>query len=166
MEEEAALNGLNGINGINGLNGVNGMNVVNGMNGVNGMMNGHSDYPARHAENIRRRKSDLMNYPMPRFRCAQYVPTNGYSPFPTNHYYPSDVSRYGPVGTRIMPDIDRFSGFSHYPSSQLSPRAATLIEGRVDFIHNASFHPHPFREERIMFRSPHNPDTAEVSFFS
>ena len=148
MEEEAVLNGLNGVNGINGLNGI---------------MNGHSDYAAqRCAEELRRRKSELMNYT--RYRCAQFVQPNGYHQFHPNQYYPSDVGRYGPVGTRVVPDIDRFNGYPVYPPSQLSPKA--LIDGRVDIgrmdlIHNPSFHPHcTFRK-----RSPSIPadSVGEVS---
>jgi hypothetical protein len=146
VEEEAALNGLNGLNGINGLN------------GMNGIMNGHSDYAAqRRVEEIRRRKSELLNYALDqRYRCGQYVQPNGF--FPSNHFYPNDVGRYGPVGTRVIPDIDRCNGYSQYPPSSLSSRS--LIDGRVDLIHTPYFHPHHhFQDIKYIKRSPDDPDS-------
>ena len=104
-------------------------------------MNGHSDA---------RRKSELMNYP--RYRCAQFVQPNNY-PMHPQQYYPNDVGRYGPVGTRILPDNDRFSGYPHYPPSSISPRGATLMDGRVDPFHNPSFHPHPIYTHRSPYIS-------------
>ena len=160
VEEEASINGLNGVNGLSGMNGINGINGMNGVNGMNGMMNGHSDYSSRQTrpDDLRRRKSDIMNYPVgQRYRCAQYATPSGYSSFHSSQFYPTDVNpRFGPVGTRILPDIDRYGAFPHYQSSSLSPRGATRIDGRLEFMHNASFHPHPFPiEERLLWgRSP------------
>ena len=157
VEEEAALNGLNGVNGMNGLN------------GVNGIMNGHSEYAALRcaAEELRRRKGEAMNYA--RYRCAQFVQPNGYHQFPPNHFYPNDVGRYGPVGTRVMPDIDRFNAYHpRYSPSSLSQR--TLIDAqvdpaRMDLFHNPSFHPHSLCQDRTAGRSPHIPadSVGEVS---
>jgi hypothetical protein len=141
VEEEAALNALNGVNGINGLN------------GMSAIMNGHSEYAAqRRAEEIRRRKSEMLSYPLDqRYRCAQFVQPNGF--FPSNQLYPNDVGRYGPVGTRYIPDMDRCNGYSQYPTSSLSPR--TLIDGR-DLIHTPYFHPSHFQDGYIK-RSPDVP---------
>ena len=141
---------------------------MNGLNGVNGIMNGHSEYAVlRCAEELRRRKGEAMNYA--RYRCAQFVPPNGYHQLPPNHFYPNDVGRYGPVGTRVMPDIDRFNGYPRYSPSSLSQR--TLIDAqvdpaRMDLFHNPSFHPHSPYLDRTAGRSPHVPadSVAEVSW--
>ena len=127
------------------------------------MMNGHSDFAAqRRAEEIRRRKSELLNFALDqRYRCAQYVQPNGF--FPSNQYYPNDVGRYGPVGTRIMPDIDRCNGYTQYPPSSLSPR--TLIDGgRIDLSHTPYFHPRHLQDVSIGYikRSPDCPPDSII----
>jgi hypothetical protein len=139
------------------------MSGINGLNGMNGMMNGHSDFAAqRRAEEIRRRKSELLNFALDqRYRCAQYVQPNGF--FPSNQYYPNDVGRYGPVGTRIMPDIDRCNGYTQYPPSSLSPR--TLIDGgRIDLSHTPYFHPRHLQDVSIGYikRSPDCPPDSII----
>lgn len=149
VEEEAALSSLNGVNGISALN---------GMTGVNGTINGHSDFVAqRRAEEIRLRKTELLNYALDqRYRCAQYVQPNGF--FPSSQFYPNDMGRYGPVGTRLIPDIDRCNGFSQFPPSSLSSRS--LVDGRNDMIHVPYFHP---RQDIKTGYVPRSPGTAEVS---
>lgn len=139
---------------------LNSVNGISRLNGVNGIVNGHSDYVA--AATAQRRKSELMNYAMnQRFRCAQYVQQPNAYPLHSSQFYPNDVGRYGAVGTRMISDIERY-GYPPYQANSISPRGGTLIDGRIDFVHNPSFHPHIAYEGMYRSRSPYVPDDDEI----